>query len=207
MDDFEPNTSENEELREENERTKSSNSALIVFILLLALVTGLLVYYQFYQGNGKWRFTLLHKANDTTFLTGIKGKTVDTARARKDTARVVIADSTPKKDTMQHVNAPVDTIQTTNVAAQPQKLKHIKVDEELPVGTVYEVQIGTFEHYSLKHYDAVFNNLHEERVGKLTKLTLGRFSSQKEADAFRKDMVKLGVKHAWVVKKVDGKRS
>ena len=170
-------------------RFKSITTALFVLIVLFVLATGMLVYYQFYEGNGKWRFTLLHKSNDTTFLIALKSR-YDLSKALKDTIRPQKRDSSiVKTDTARHFKPS----------------GNIKNDDSL-TGTNYEVQIGTFENYGLKKYSAVFNNLHEEKNGNLTKLTLGRFKSIEEANTFRKDMAKLGIKQAWVVKKVNGKR-
>jgi hypothetical protein len=185
---------------------RRSNNGWIAFLVLFLLAAGMLAYYQFYQGNGKWRFTLMHKSNDTTFLSNLKNNVPPAANKSSDTINHGVSDTTQNQnDTMHHINTSVKTPE--NMAQdKPRRLKPVEVDEEPLTGTVYEVQIGTIENYDLKKYNAIFNNLHEEKEGKLTKLTLGRFQTLSQANAFRKDMLKLGLKDAWVVKKVNGER-
>jgi hypothetical protein len=191
---------------ERNQYKKTSgNGVWMVFLILFLLVGGMLVYYQFYQGNGQWRFTLMHKANDTTFLSKLKSG-LPAPKKTGDSINVVSKDTISGKDSMQHIKTAVQPPE--NVANEKtRKLKPVDVDDEPVTGTVYEVQIGTIENYDLKKYKAIFNNLHEEKEGKLTKLTLGRFEMLSQANAFKKDMIKLGLKDAWVVKKVNGVRT
>jgi hypothetical protein len=187
----------------ENNNNGSRNSgAWIIFFVLFLLAAGMLVYYQFYQGNGQWRFSLMHKSNDTSFLVQLKKQYPDTIHHTE----TVKKDSVIRSDSVHPVNVPGSHPVSDQKAADGLTLEPISVDKEPPTGTVYEVQIGTFENYDLKKYKAVFNNLHEEKDGKLTKLTLGRFQNEKQANTFKNDMIKLGVKKAWVVKKVNGKR-
>src|SRR6266516_3508673 len=59
---------ENENNENEREEKKKISTGFITFLLLFLLSAGLLVYYQFYQGKGHWHFTLVHKANDASFI-------------------------------------------------------------------------------------------------------------------------------------------
>jgi len=172
-------------------RINNLMSMLFIFLILFLFTLSMLVYFQFYQGYGKWRFTLLHKSNDTTLLLSIKSTLPDSSLSPKKQIKGATKDSS---------KSIIDSIHSKNTPILP------NIVDSIATGTVYEVQIGTFENYELKKYNAVFNNLHEEKTGNRTKLTLGRFYSGKEANEFKRDMVKLGIKDAWVVKKVNGVR-
>ena len=167
-----------EEATESEEPKRGLSTQAIIFLILFILSTGLLVYYQFYDTGGKWRFSMVHKP--ATIADTTKKAPKDTTLAPKDTL------------------AKPDSTKTTTAVTKP---------SVLPTGTVYMVQIGTFEGYDLSKFNGQYNKyIHEETDGKLTKLTLGEFEKADDAKAFLAEIKKMGVKGAWIVKIVDGVR-
>lgn len=55
---------------------KQANIGMTVFIVLFLAVLGLFIYYQFYQGNGQWKFTFNHKSPDTSHVEGLNEKII-----------------------------------------------------------------------------------------------------------------------------------
>lgn len=75
-------------------------------------------------------------------------------------------------------------------------------------GTHFEVQIGAFQFFDLHKYRPGFNkSFQEERdADDLDKYTIAKFRSYIEAQAFKHDIIRLGIDDAWIVAKIDGKR-
>lgn len=75
-------------------------------------------------------------------------------------------------------------------------------------GAYFEVQIGAFQFFDLRKYRPGFiGGMKEEYDQDLDKYTIAKFRNYTEADAFKRDMVRLGIDDAWIVGKIDGKRT
>ncbi len=73
-------------------------------------------------------------------------------------------------------------------------------------GVFFEVQIGAFENFDLEKYKEGLSQLNIDYRGNVVQYTLGKFRDLSTALSFQKDMQKMGVKDAFIVAKIDGKR-
>ncbi len=84
----------------------------------------------------------------------------------------------------------------------------VQVDKGVERGLVFKVQIGAFQFLDLKKYFESLGdqNLTTETVDNLNKYTIGKFKDLNTAEAFKKDIRRMGVKDAWIVAYFDGVR-
>lgn len=84
--------------------------------------------------------------------------------------------------------------------------KNVTEKNILP-GLIYHVQVGAYVHFDMNQHlintDKSFEG--ENRDG-LNKYMMGNFKDLANAEAFRDDIRKLGIKDAWVVPYIDGTR-
>jgi molecular chaperone GrpE (heat shock protein) len=84
--------------------------------------------------------------------------------------------------------------------------KSITVSNIIP-GLIYHVQVGAYVHFDMNQHlvqtDKTFEG--ETRDG-MNKYMMGNFKDLKNAEAFRDDVRKLGIKDAFVVPYIDGTR-
>lgn len=73
-------------------------------------------------------------------------------------------------------------------------------------GKNYRVQIGLFKYLDLTTYLDALKFLEYERVGDLYRYSIGNFKTEAEAEAFKLEMRKMGIKDAFVSEYTDGKR-
>ena len=73
-------------------------------------------------------------------------------------------------------------------------------------GLVFKVQIGAFRLFNLAQYIQDTPGLAAESGGELNKYTLGVFKDLATAEAFRKDIRRMGIRDAWTVAFRDGVR-
>ncbi len=73
-------------------------------------------------------------------------------------------------------------------------------------GLVFKVQIGAFKLFNLAQYIQDTPGLAAESGGELNKYTLGVFRDLATAEAFRKDIRRMGIRDAWTVAFRDGVR-
>lgn len=73
-------------------------------------------------------------------------------------------------------------------------------------GVFFEVQIGAFENFDLEKYKEGLTKLNIDYNEDVEQYTLGKFRDLKTALAFQKDIQKMGIKDAFIVAKIDGKR-
>ncbi|GAB5522825.1 MAG: hypothetical protein Roseis2KO_06970 [Roseivirga sp.] len=73
-------------------------------------------------------------------------------------------------------------------------------------GTFYRVQIGAYAKRDLKDYAGESVNLQVEKDQGIQKYTVGMFRDKSDAEAFRTQIVAIGIKDAWIVKYIDGQR-
>lgn len=80
-------------------------------------------------------------------------------------------------------------------------------EKNIQPGLIYHVQVGAYVHFDMNQHlvntDKTFEG--ENRDG-MNKYMMGNFRDLKNAEAFRDDIRKLGIKDAWVVPYVDGTR-
>ena len=92
----------------------------------------------------------------------------------------------------------IDILQNT-----PQPIVGGHITDE---GLHYEVQIGAFKYFNLKKYQQAFDHLKGEAADGYDKYTLAKFRNYTEAEEFKKDIQHMGIKDAFIVPKLDGKR-
>lgn len=166
--------------------------------MLLALALGLLLYYQFYEGNGNWRFTLKHKANDSTFIASLSPQ-LQRLQAINDSLKNLKPD-TVKVVEMVEVPAVSDIPEEQPVTQEPE------IDTYTPdPDKKYVVQIGAFKNFSLGEFKPGLEIIEQHKVNGLNTITIGRFTTQKEAELFAKDIVALGIKNPLIAKMENGK--
>lgn len=73
-------------------------------------------------------------------------------------------------------------------------------------GLVFKVQIGAFIHFNMNDYLKETTNFEGESADNFNKYVLGAFRDLTVAEAFKKDIAKMGIKDAWIVPYVDGVR-
>ncbi|GIV25939.1 MAG: hypothetical protein KatS3mg026_1631 [Bacteroidia bacterium] len=73
-------------------------------------------------------------------------------------------------------------------------------------GLVFKVQIGAFRLFDMRKYAQDNPFFEAEALGDINRYTVGRFRSLELAEAFQKDLKRLGIRDAWVVPFKDGVR-
>lgn len=71
---------------------------------------------------------------------------------------------------------------------------------------IYTVQIGAYKHKNLSLYSDNLINFREIKEGEFNKYSIGTFSTLNEAKKFRREMVKLGFKNAFIASYKNNKR-
>lgn len=169
------------ELEEEIEEEEDSRGVgvyilLAVFIFLFLVSASLLVYYQFYKGHGQFEW-LLQKKN------------------------APVGDTSVTYIKMQRDSSLTQLDSLKNMIASSQSLF-----TKTTTGEVYYVQIGAFRNTDFTKYDPNLVNMFVEVADGMNKLIIGGFLNFDDACSFRKDIVRIGIKGAFIVKKVDGVR-
>lgn len=73
-------------------------------------------------------------------------------------------------------------------------------------GLVYKVQIGAFRLFDMRKYAQDNPFFESEALGDINRYTIGRFRDLALAEAFQKDLKRLGIRDAWIVPFKDGVR-
>ncbi|GAA3519878.1 hypothetical protein GCM10022393_37610 [Aquimarina addita] len=71
---------------------------------------------------------------------------------------------------------------------------------------IYAVQVGAFQKKDLSMYSDKFVNFKEIKDGNFNKYALGNFASLSEAKEFRKELVRLGFRNAFIASYQNGER-
>jgi hypothetical protein len=96
--------------------------------------------------------------------------------------------------------------QKEKLQAQLEATKNI-VEKDIMPGLVYKVQMGAFVHFDMNKYlKDTGENFEGETMDGMNKYTVGKFKELEVAEQFRKDVIKLGIKDAWIVPYIDGRR-
>ncbi len=164
---------------------------LILFIILFLVSTGLLFYYQFYQGSDGWHFTFKKQEINVSEAQQLKNNNKK-LKASLDSLKSELKDKETKIDMLQDNK---DRQGTTSAEGGADIS-----------GTYYEVQIGAFKSFDFERYSKDVTNLTFINKGGRKKLQLGKFKKPNPARAFRRDLVKLGLEDAFIVKKKNGQR-
>lgn len=81
-----------------------------------------------------------------------------------------------------------------------------EASDKLLKGIVYKVQIGAFEQRRMPEQLETGEQLKSEDKGKLQKIVIGQFRELEKAKRLQDYLREMGVKDAWVVSYLDGKR-
>lgn len=73
-------------------------------------------------------------------------------------------------------------------------------------GYYYRVQLGAYKFYDIKSKNASDESFSAESTPEMDKMTVGLFYTLAEADQFKEDVRRMGIKDAYVVPFKDGKR-
>jgi hypothetical protein len=73
-------------------------------------------------------------------------------------------------------------------------------------GLVFKVQIGAFRLFDMRKYAQDNPFFEAEALGDVNRYTVGRFRDLALAEAFQKDIRRLGIRDAWIVPFKDGVR-
>ncbi len=126
--------------------------------------------------------------------------------------------NTPKNMISQTAaNAQTDVLKT-KIADLEETIKNISMDQEINASDtteekaslenelIYTVQIGAYKNKNLSMYSDKFVNFREIKAGDFNKYTLGNFATLNEAKKFRRAIVGLGFKNAFIASYQNGKR-
>lgn len=89
-------------------------------------------------------------------------------------------------------------------AAYEAEKKQARLD--IMPGLVFKVQIGAFRLFDMKKYAQDNPFFEAEALGDINRYTVGRFRDLALAEAFQKDIRRLGIRDAWIVPYKDGVR-
>ncbi|MEN3040776.1 MAG: hypothetical protein ABDH66_04465 [Bacteroidia bacterium] len=101
----------------------------------------------------------------------------------------------------------VDSLQseiTRLKAAYEAEKKQARLD--VMPGLIFKVQIGAFRLFDMRKYAQDNPFFEAEALGDINRYTVGRFRDLALAEAFQKDLKRLGIRDAWVVPFKDGVR-
>ena len=210
--DIEDNDELTEEFEEEDEECEGRGRGiyilLAVFILLFLASLSLFAYFQLYQGDGNWDFSLKKKSSgNDTVNKGVQEKNImlysqidslNNVIANMENAQIATSESPESSETSE-------TVEETS-SPKPKITGSSELFHQDLAGEKYEVQIGAFRSFNFSKYNNNLVNMNVDIKNGLNQLVIGRFSTFNEACVFAKDMRSIGIQNAFVVKKVDGKR-
>lgn len=110
------------------------------------------------------------------------------------------------KETNRKLQAQVDTLSSEVVTLRDENARFREyTGEELNVG--FEVQIGAFEYFDITAYEDELMRFQEVQANGMSKYVLGRFRKFEDAEAFLRDVKKMGVQDAFIAGVVNGERT
>ncbi|WP_025667608.1 SPOR domain-containing protein [Aquimarina megaterium] len=112
------------------------------------------------------------------------------------------------------------TTRDTKIAELTETVKNLSMNQELNANNstgvgngrslqdelVYAVQIGAFESIDLSMYSENFVNFRQIKSGGFNKYALGNFETLNEAKKFRRELVRLGFRNAFIASYQNGER-
>ncbi len=126
--------------------------------------------------------------------------------------------STPSNMISQKDHKAQVALMEGKIAGLEETIQNLSMNQELEAGDsggsagtltdelVYAVQIGAFEEKDLSMYSENFVNFKEIKSGGFNKYALGNFESLNEAKKFRRELVRLGFRNAFIASYQNGKR-
>jgi hypothetical protein len=174
-----------EEMAELEDALSRANMAMGILLILFLLSLGLLIYYQFYQGNGRWAFDLRHKDSGAA-----------TVNAPADSGRLTRL--THEVDSLR-LSLPNSAAASNTVQPQP------ATTSASNSGTYFTLQIAAFKGENISGFQNGLSPAELQTDGDVSRLTIGQFNSYDNALAFRNSLAKKGIS-GWVVKMVNGQR-
>lgn len=126
--------------------------------------------------------------------------------------------STPSNMISQKDHNDQTGILESKIAGLEETIQNLSMNQELNVDNtaenagslndelVYAVQIGAFEQKNLSMYSDNFVNFKEIKSEGFNKYALGNFETLKEAKRFRRELVKLGFRNAFIASYQNGER-
>lgn len=90
--------------------------------------------------------------------------------------------------------------------AQYAKLKSSVPSTKLPMGTVYQVQMGYYEYLDLVSFNEKLKTIKAEDVNGKKRYVIGHFENLMDAVQFSNDIKTLGIDDAFVSQYIDGNR-
>jgi septal ring factor EnvC (AmiA/AmiB activator) len=86
-------------------------------------------------------------------------------------------------------------------------LKKSMPSTELPMGTVYQVQMGYYQYLDLVSFNSKLKTVKAEEIDGAKRYVIGHFENVMDALQFSNDVKSLGIKDAFVSQYIDGKRN
>lgn len=134
-----------------------------------------------------------YKTTIETNETEIKTKTTELADAVSQNAAL--------ENSLAEMRVKVEELQKKLAACEA------KVPGAIPsTGSVYKVQFGLYEHFDITDYFSVPKFIGSEKVDKYNAYMVSYFDTEEQAQLFKADMRKMGLKDAFVAKYTDGQR-
>lgn len=110
-------------------------------------------------------------------------------------------------DSIQNVlntnNAKISQLEVQLIQAQAAAANNRSIGAK---GYYYRVQLGAYKFYDIKSKNASDESFNTESTPEMDKMTVGLFYTLAEADQFKEDIRRMGIKDAYVVPFKDGKR-
>jgi hypothetical protein len=137
---------------------------------------------------------------------GMEAKIGDLTRKNGQLAQQ-LADAQTEGQKSQASQAELDRMKQENAELRTAyEAQKSSAERDITPGIIFKVQIGAFQYFDLTKYFNDKQNFEGETQASLNRYTLGRFRDYDMAEAFRKDMAKLGIRDAFVVALRDGVR-
>ncbi|PKV52799.1 hypothetical protein ATE84_4926 [Aquimarina sp. MAR_2010_214] len=127
--------------------------------------------------------------------------------------------NTPENMITQKKHKSEVTTRDTKIAELTETIKNLSMNQELDSNStgggngrsledelVYAVQIGAFESIDLSMYSENFVNFRQIKSGGYNKYALGNFETLNEAKKFRRQLVRLGFRNAFIASYQNGER-
>lgn len=146
------------------------------------------------------------KAREESFQRQIQTKDQEieeqTRRNRELQARIA-----ELEDQLRAKQYSIDSLQSEMIrlkAAYEAEKRQARLD--VMPGLVFKVQIGAFRLFDMRKYAQDNPFFEAEALGDINRYTVGRFRDLALAEAFQKDIKRLGIRDAWIVPYKDGVR-
>ncbi len=146
------------------------------------------------------------KAREESFQRQIQNKDQEIEELTKQN-RSLQARIQELEDQLRAKQYSIDSCQSEIVrlkAAYEAEKKQARLD--VMPGLVFKVQIGAFRLFDMRKYAQDNPFFEAEALGDINRYTVGRFRDLALAEAFQKDIKRLGIRDAWIVPFKEGVR-